>query len=114
MNGREPSQTNERGPDDERGASSGRIVLAADLQPAFTTFPAERQDVQIRIFLRVPFSVTIRADCRFGSQRRFVLLFAWLTLFPARGPFPQTAQTAAMGQIHVGVSLSSNLKNKLM
>jgi len=64
--------------------------------PAFTTLPAERQEVQTRIFLRVPFSVTIRAGCRLGSQRRLVRLLAWLTLFPARGPFPQTAQTAAI------------------
>src|SRR5690606_34587791 len=67
--------------------SPGRLNRA---QPALTTFPAERQDVQTRTRLRVPFSVTMRAVCRFGSQRRRVLLLAWLTLLPARGPFPQT------------------------
>lgn len=65
--------------------------------PALRIFPAEMQLVQTRTRLRVPFSVTMCADCRFGSQRRLVLLFAWLTLFPARGPLPQTAQKAAIG-----------------
>lgn len=60
-------------------------------QPAFFTLPADRHDVQTRIRLRVPFSVTMRAGWRLGSQRRRVLLLAWLTLFPVRGPFPQTA-----------------------
>jgi hypothetical protein len=65
-------------------------------QPAFRILPAEMQLVQTRMRLRVPFSVTTRAGCRFGSQRRFDLLLAWLTVFPLRGPLPQTAQTAAM------------------
>jgi hypothetical protein len=51
------------------------------------------QAVQTRTRL-LPFSVTMRAGWRFGRHTRFVLLFAWLTLFPLRGPFPQTAQKA--------------------
>jgi len=35
-------------------------------------------------------------DCRFGSQRRFVLFIAWLTLLPAMGPLPQTSQRFAI------------------
>jgi hypothetical protein len=57
-------------------------------------FPAEMQLVQTRTRLCVPLSVTIRAGCRLGRQTRLVLLLAWLTLFPLRGPFPQTAQKA--------------------
>ncbi len=65
-------------------------------QPALRILPAEMQLVQTRIRLRVPFSVTTWTGWRFGSQRRFVRLFAWLTLFPLRGPLPQIGQTAAM------------------
>jgi hypothetical protein len=34
-----------------------------------------------------PFS-TILTRCKFGSQRRLVLLFAWLTLLPTAGRLP--------------------------
>jgi hypothetical protein len=70
-------------------------------QPAFWILPAEIQLVQARMRMRVPFAVTIRTGCRFGRQRRLVLLLAWLTLFPLRGPLPQTAQMAAISILPV-------------
>src|SRR5438477_12110447 len=38
-------------------------------------------------------------NVRFGYQRRFVLLFAWLTLCPVMGPLPQISQTRAIGAV---------------
>src|SRR5690606_19541444 len=86
----------EAGPLLEMAFDETRQLDAGLTGPAFVTFPADRHEVQTRTRLRVPFSVTIRADWRFGSQRRRVRLLAWLTLFPERGPLPQTAQSAAM------------------
>ena len=37
-----------------------------------------------------------RRYCRFGRNRRLVLLLAWETLFPTIGPLPVTSQTRAM------------------
>lgn len=50
-------------------------------QTAFLTNPDRRQRVQTRMRKADPFtSAFIR--CRLGLKTRFVLLFAWLTLFP--------------------------------
>jgi hypothetical protein len=57
---------------------------------AFFTFPAEMHEVHTRTRLRVPTSSTIFTVWRFGNQRRRVLLWAWLTLFPVAGPLPHT------------------------
>ena len=38
----------------------------------------------------LPSSIVILTDLRFGSCLLFVLLFAWETLFPTSGPFPDT------------------------
>src|SRR4051812_25984632 len=87
-----------------RGGAAASLDLVRNrrrLQPALRTLPADRQLVQTRTRLCVPLSVTIRAGCRFGRQTRLLLLFAWLTLFPLRGPFPQTSQNA------IGVSWCS-------
>jgi hypothetical protein len=54
------------------------------------------QRVQTRSRRVVP-STTARTVCKFGYQRRFVLLLAWLTLWPVVGPFPQISHTRAMG-----------------
>ena len=37
----------------------------------------------------VPLSTTARRRCRFGLNRRFVTLWAWLTRLPNWGPLPQ-------------------------
>src|SRR5262249_4114938 len=37
-----------------------------------------------------------RTCCKFGNQRRFVLLLAWLTLFPTEGRLPHNSQTRAI------------------
>lgn len=60
--------------------------------PAFVTLPAERQRVHTRTRRTSPDSM-MRTRRRFGSQRRLVLLFAWETLLPVIGRFPQTWQT---------------------
>ena len=57
---------------------------------ALTTFPAEIHRVQTRTRRRCPFSSTILNDCKFGNQRRRVLLCAWLTLLPVPGRFLHT------------------------
>src|SRR5580658_9522281 len=41
-------------------------------------------------------ATTARTRCRFGSQRRRVLLLAWLTLLPDCGPLPQTEHSLAI------------------
>ena len=52
-----------------------------------------------------------RTRCRFGNQQRFVLLFAWLTLLPTAGPFPQiphlwaTATLLEASAYTIGVTL---------
>ncbi len=57
---------------------------------ALVIFPAEMHEVQTRTLRLTPSVSTIRADWRFGNHRRLVLLFAWLTLLPFLGVFPQT------------------------
>jgi hypothetical protein len=54
-----------------------------------TTAPERIQRVHTLARAIPPFSVTIRTLFRFGSQRRLVLLWAWETLLPVAGPFPQ-------------------------
>jgi hypothetical protein len=44
------------------------------------------------ILLVWPFTLALTV-CRFGYQRRFVLLFAWLTLLPTIGFLPHISQT---------------------
>src|SRR5436305_1577373 len=74
-----------------------------DLGPPFhyaalVTRLALRHRVQTRRRRVVPFT-TARTRCRFGYQRRFVLLFAWLMLCPVMGPLPQISQTRAIGAV---------------
>ena len=45
----------------------------------FVTFPAFRQRVQTRIRVAFP-DIRARIETRFGSQRRLVSLWAWLTV----------------------------------
>jgi len=45
---------------------------------------------------RFSLSTQKRRYCRFGKNRRLVLLLAWETLFPTMGPLPVTSQTRAM------------------
>src|SRR6188508_774512 len=45
---------------------------------------------------RFSVSTQKRRYCRFGRNRRLVLLLAWETLFPTIGPLPVTSQTRAM------------------
>src|SRR5690606_29519726 len=42
---------------------------------------------------RFSLSTQKRRYCRFGRNRRLVLLLAWETLFPTIGPLPVTSQT---------------------
>src|SRR3954470_17664116 len=45
---------------------------------------------------RFSLSTQKRRYCRFGRNRRLVLLLAWETLFPTIGPLPVTSHTRAM------------------
>ena len=51
-------------------------------QAAFATFPALMQVVQTFIRLAAPEGDFTRMDCKFGSNRRRVRLFACETLLP--------------------------------
>src|SRR5262249_31578913 len=64
-------------------------------QAAFSTLFDRRQRVHTRMDFTVP-SRFARTRCRFGFQRRLVLLLAWLTLLPTEGPLPQTLQILAI------------------
>src|SRR5512138_932866 len=64
-------------------------------RPAFRTLPALRQREQTRMWRTSP-SRLARTERRLGSDRVLVLLFAWETLFPTRGPLPQMSQRRAM------------------
>jgi hypothetical protein len=50
-------------------------------QTAFLTNPDRRQRVQTRMRKADPLTSAF-TRCRLGLKTRFVLLFAWLTLFP--------------------------------
>ncbi len=67
----------------------------AGCRGAFTTLPDLMHRVQARIRLGLP-SISALTGCRLGYQRRFVLLFAWLTLCPKDGPLPQISHTRAI------------------
>src|SRR5690606_27859708 len=54
---------------------------------------------------RFSLSTQKRRYCRFGRNRRLVLLLAWDTLFPTMGFLPVTSHTRAMGTLR---SLSKN------
>ena len=55
----------------------------------FRTLPDRRHRVQTRTLLCSPLPTSARTDCRFGLNRRWVTLWAWLTRFPNCGPLPQ-------------------------
>jgi hypothetical protein len=55
------------------------------------------QAVQTRRDLFVP-STTTLTFCRLGSQRRLVILWEWLTLWPYTGFFPHISHTFAMAE----------------
>ncbi len=57
------------------------------------------QRVQTFILPAPPASKRTRTDCRFGLNRRRVLLLAWETLFPNCGPFPHTSQRLAIFKV---------------
>ena len=61
----------------------------------FTTFPAFRHLVQTFMFFTEPWYCPF-IFLRFGFHRRLVLLFAWLTLFPKRGPLSHTSHRWAI------------------
>jgi hypothetical protein len=54
----------------------------------------------------LPSLVAILTRWRFGSQRRLVLLWAWLTLLPVSGPLPQISHFFAMGKLLIFIKLS--------
>src|SRR5690606_258650 len=72
------------------GAPAMSIREPAARVYALRILPAEMPRVHTRTCLRVPFSVTMWTRRRFGSPRRRLLLFAWLTLCPNRVLFSHT------------------------
>jgi len=71
-------------------------MLGGKAQAAFKTLPALMQVVQTFIRCAPPWGFCTRIDCRFGSKRRLVRLFACETLLPNCGPLPQTSQRLAI------------------
>ena len=65
-------------------------------QAAFATLPALMQDVQTFTRTFPPCGRWTRTDCKLGSKRRRVRLFACETLLPNCGPLPQTSHLLAM------------------
>lgn len=65
---------------------------------AFLTSPVRKQRVQTRMRFVDP-SMTARTRWRFGLNDRFVLLLAWLTLWPVRGFFAQISHVNATGTL---------------
>ncbi len=76
-------------------ARSLQALKALQTLGAFVTFPERMHRVQAFTYLGLP-STIARTLWRFGSQRRFVRLCAWETLFPVIGPFPQISHRCAM------------------
>ena len=64
-----------------------------------TTAPERIQRVHTRAWILLPPLVAILTRCKFGSQRRLVLLWAWLTLLPVTGPLPHISHFFAMVQL---------------
>ena len=64
-----------------------------------TTAPERMQRVHTRAWILLPPLVAILTRCKFGSQRRLVLLWAWLTLLPVTGPLPHISHFFAMVQL---------------
>lgn len=62
-------------------------------QAALVTFPALIQLVHTLIFRTHPFFMTARTLWRLGLNRLLFKLWAWLTLFPTTGFFPQIAHS---------------------
>jgi len=62
-------------------------------------------EVQARTRLPAPL-IKARTVCRLIFQRRWVMLWAWLTLCPNCGPLPQMSQTLAINS-HVSTSYCS-------
>src|SRR5438270_9037440 len=61
---------------------------------------------------RFSVSTQKRRYCRFGRNRRLVLLLAWETLFPVTGPLPVTSHTRAMK--HSDVVKRQSLADRLL
>src|SRR5205814_2908871 len=83
-----------------RGGEAGRRR-----QAAFVTLPALMQRVHASTRSTLP-STMARTFWRFGMVRFLVLLFAWLTLLPTSGRFPQMSHFQAMTASGVGVHSS--------
>lgn len=67
---------------------------------ALTTKPVLMHAVQTVIFCGRPLR-TARTLCRLGLKRRLLTLWAWLTLLPTIGFFPQISHTFAIFLLHV-------------
>ena len=65
---------------------------------ALTTLSARMQLAQTLIRRGTP-STIARIVCRFGSNRRRVLLLAWLTLLPDWADLPQMKHSLAIGDV---------------
>jgi hypothetical protein len=64
---------------------------------ALVISPERRHREQTFIRIVLP-SLTAFTLCRLGYQTFWVLLLAWLTLWPKTGPFPQISQTFAISE----------------
>src|SRR3954452_3266445 len=58
---------------------------------------------------RFSVSTQKRRYCRFGRNRRLVLLLAWETLFPTIGPLPVTSHTRAISTPIIQTAITGGL-----
>jgi len=70
-------------------------VETGKAQAALVTAPERMHLLQTLIFLTLPFFCMALTLWRLGFHLLFVLLLAWLTLFPKDGPFPHISHVAA-------------------
>ena len=68
----------------------------AELLTGLATAPERMQRVQTLMCLLLLSLVATLIFCKLGNQRRLVLLWAWLTLFPVAGPLPHISHFLAI------------------
>ena len=84
-------------------------VILASFQAAFTTAPDRIHLVHTLVFLVFPPALAICTVFRLGNHRLFVLLWAWETLLPVTGPFPQISHT-----FDISISFYPPFPNKII
>lgn len=92
---------------------TGRSVYdsGTDSQAGFTTRPVRMHRVHALTRRTVPLLSMCRTVWRLGYHRRLVLLFAWLTLLPTCGSFPQNSHFLLMTLLSFPFGSKSHMVN---